>query len=186
MLRRFTLSLMFLGLCLSVFAAQDKPEKTAKSQAEEAAKATVEGKWDKLADLTHPKVVELMGGRDKMVERMTASMKDMKAKGIAFNSAKIEDAATPVAAGKELYTYVPMTLEMKVPGGTITSKSFLLGVSTDEGKTWKFVDGSGIGGNEKLLKEVLPNLPKELKLPKKEKPVFQKATDSEKKTERSR
>lgn len=183
MLRRFAMSLVFLGLSFAALAAEDKPEKTAKSQADEAAQATVKSDWGKLADLTHPKVVEMMGGRDKMVERMTASMKAMKDKGFVFNSAKVEDATTPVAAGSELYTVVPMTVEMKVPGGTVSSKSFLLGVSTDKGKTWKFVDGSGIGGNEKLLKEILPNLPATLKLPKKEKPVFQK-TDSDKKTDR--
>lgn len=62
---------------------------------------------------------------------------------------------------------------MKVPGGRATAKSFLLGISTDKGKTWTFVDGNGIG-DEKVKRKLLPNLPAEFKLPKKEKPVFRK------------
>jgi hypothetical protein len=50
----------------------------------------------------------------------------------------------------------------------------LLGISADRGKTWTFVDGSGIGNDETMKKRLLPNLPKELELPKTGKPVFYK------------
>lgn len=47
--------------------------------------------------------------------------------------------------------------------------SYLLGISPDKGKTWTFVDGSGLQ-NEKARKAVLPALPDSLKLPAKGKP----------------
>jgi hypothetical protein len=171
---RLASSLILLALCLSAGAAEDKPESVAKRKANEIAQATVKGDFDKIADFTYPKVVDQMGGREKMIGAMKIGFNEMKSRGIEFRSAKVEDALPLMAGGSEVFTVVPFTLEMKVPGGRTTMKSFLLGISADKGKTWTFLDGSGIGKDETMAKRLLPNLPKELKLPKTEKPVFQK------------
>jgi hypothetical protein len=155
-------------------AAEGKPETVAKQKASEVAQATVKGDFDKIATLTYSKVIDEMGGREKMIAAMKTGFKDLKARGIEFRSAKVESASPLVAGGTEDYTIVPFTLEMKVPGGRATTKSFLLGISADKGKTWTFVDGSGIGNDETMRKRLLPNLPKKLILPEKEKPVFHK------------
>jgi hypothetical protein len=60
---------------------------------------------------------------------------------------------------------------MTAPGGKILQKSFVIGVSGDEGKSWVFVNGDV---DIKQVKKVLPNLPDELKRPEKQKPVFKK------------
>jgi hypothetical protein len=172
---RFAASLVLLGLCVSgSLAEDDKPEQVARARADDAAQAMVKGDFGRLVDLTYPRVVELMGGRDKTIAALEAAVKKMKDGGFAFRSAKVGEASKPVAGGDELYTVVPLTLEMKVPGGTSTLNSFLLGVSRDKGKTWTFVDGSKIGDDARMTKRLLPNLPAELKLPKKEKPAFKK------------
>lgn len=171
---RLATSLILLGFCLSVSAAEDKPESVAKRQANEVAQATVKGDFEKIADLTYSRVIEEMGGREKMIGAMKTGIKDMKARGYEFRSAKVEDALPLVAGGSDVFTIVPFTLEMKVPGGRATMKSFLLGVSSNKGKTWTFVDGSGIGKDERMAKKILPNLPAELKLPKREQPVIHK------------
>ncbi|HZV07463.1 MAG TPA: hypothetical protein VE999_20430 [Gemmataceae bacterium] len=171
---RLASSLMFLAFCVPVVIAEDKPESVAKRKANEIAQATVKGDFEKIADFTYPKVVDQMGGREKMVTAMKTGYKEMKSRGIEFRSAKVEDASPLVAGGSDVYTIVPFTLEMKVPGGSATMKSFLLGISANKGTTWTFVDGSGIGKDETMTKRLLPNLPKELKLPKKEQPVFHK------------
>jgi hypothetical protein len=185
MIARCGSSLLLLVFCLTTGMADDKqpkkgtagedtPEKVAKRKANEVVQATIKSDFDKIADLTYPKVVDQMGGRKKMIDAMTTGLRDMKARGIEFTSAKIEDARPLVAGGADVYTIIPFTLEIKVPGGRATTKSYLLGISADKGKTWSFVDGSGIGNDERMAKKLLPNLPQELKLPKKEKPVFHK------------
>lgn len=183
---RLTSPLILLVFCLTAgiaddkqpkkgaIAAEDKPETVAERKANEVAQATVKSDFDKIADLTYPKVVEEMGGREKMIAAMKTGFKDMKARGFEFSSAKVEDASRLVAGGSDVYTIVPFTLEMKVPGGRATMKSYLLGISANKGKTWTFVDGAGIGNDDRKAKKLLPNLPTELKLPKKEKPVFYK------------
>lgn len=171
----FAGSLVLLGVCITYSIAADaKPEEVAKTKADEVAQATVKGDYGKLADLTYPKIVEMAGGRDKMISVVATGVRNMKERGFEFRSAKVGEASPLVPGGGDLYTVVPFTLEMKVPGGKATMKSFLLGISGDKGKTWTFVDGSKIGDDQKLTKKLLPNLPEKLKLPKKEKPVFHK------------
>lgn len=155
-------------------AADEKPEQVAKRKANEVAQATVKSDFQKVADLTYPQVIEEMGGRKKMIETMKIGLKEMELKGIKFLSAKVENASPAVADGSNLYTIVPMKLELKVPGGRFALKSYLLGISPDKGETWTFVDGSGIGSDRIKAQRILPNLPAKLHLPLKEKTVFHK------------
>jgi hypothetical protein len=161
--------------------AADKPEQMAKRQADEAIQATIDGKFSKLADLTYPKVIEMIGGKEKMIARLQTNYKDMKEQGFVFQSAKVQEPSALVAAGETVYTVVPFTLEMKVTGGLLSTKSYLLGISSNKGKSWTFVDGSGISNDEKTTRKLLPGLPAALKLPKKEPPIFHEDKPSKKK-----
>jgi hypothetical protein len=173
--RRFAGSLVVFALCAtSLLAADAKPEQVAKAKADEVAQATVKGDCGKLADLTYPTVVKMMGGRDKMIVAVETGLKNMKDKGYEFVSAKVGEASPLVRGGPEVFTVVPFILEMKVPEGKVRINSYLLGISKNKGKTWTFVDAGKIADDPKLTKKLLPNLPATLKLPKKEKPVFQK------------
>ncbi|HWG46107.1 MAG TPA: hypothetical protein VN688_25320 [Gemmataceae bacterium] len=169
----FASSLVVLGLWIPCSVATDtKPEQVAKAKAEEVLQATLKGDFGKLADLTYPKVVESLGGRDKMIAKLEASSKEMKSKGVTFRSVKVGDVLQLAPSDSHLFALLPMTLEMKIPTGTITVKSFLLGISSDKGKTWTFFNGDKM--DDEKAKKLLPSLPAKLKLPKKEKPVFRK------------
>jgi hypothetical protein len=171
------MSSLLAGLAAVVlFAAppEDKKEAAAvKEKAEEVCKLFLKGDFAKFADLTHPAVVKEAGGRDKIIELLTMKVKDLKDRGIEFVSMKVADPTDAATAGDERYVVVPYALEMKVPDGKATVKTYLLAVSSDKGKTWTFVDGAGLK-DDAMRKKVLPNLPEALKLPKDEKPVFEK------------
>lgn len=180
---RLVSALILLVFCLAAGVADDKkpkkaaadtPEKTAQRKANEVAQATVKGDFEKITDYTYPKVIDDMGGREKMIAAMRTGLKDMNTRGIIFLSAKVDDAAPVVPGGDDIYTIVPFTLEIKVPNGRLTTKSFFLGISSDKGKTWTFVDGSGISNDRLKAKTLLPNLPTKLKLPQQKKPDFHK------------
>ncbi len=154
------------------FAADPpSPKQVAKERVEELNTAVIKEDYAKVVDFTHPKIVELIGGREKMIAVMEAGTKDMKAKGFALRSVKVDEPSEPVVAGAEQYVVVPFLLEMKAPGGRLLQKAFVIGVSGDTGKTWTFVNGDLDLAKVKL---VLPKLPEDLKLPKREKPVFEK------------
>jgi hypothetical protein len=158
--------------CGAAPAAEDAPlKKAVKVKVEEINRALIKEDFAKVADLTHPRVVKLMGGRDKMIATLATGMKAMKAQGFAPRSAKVDEPSDPVAAGPDLFVVVPYQLEIKVPGGKLLQKSFVIGVSGDRGKSWSFVNGDL---DVKQVKAVLPHLPEKLKLPEKQKPVFVK------------
>ena len=168
-------AISLLALVLGCWTAQAADTATikqaVKAKTEEINKALIKGDFAKIADLTHPNAVKLLGGREKMIAVMESGIKDMKAKGFEFRSVKIYDPSDPVSAGTDLFVVVPFEMEMKIPGGKARAKSFVIGVSSDQGKSWTFVNGDL---DIKKVKQVLPNLPKELKLPEKEKPIVEK------------
>ena len=158
--------------CPAARAADDTPlKKVVKAKVEEINNALIKEDFAKIVDLTYPKVTELIGGREKMISVLKSGVQGMRANKFEFRSAKVKEPSDPVEAGSDLYIVVPFLLEMKAPGGKLLQDTFVIGVSSDRGKTWTFVNGDL---EIKIVKQVLPNLPEQLKLPKKQKPVFEK------------
>ena len=85
----------------------------------------------------------------------------------------VEAPVEVLTGGPHLFAVVPDTLKFTIPGGTLTQKSFLLAVSEDQGKTWTFIDGAGLVKIK--VRDMLPNFPKDAKLPEKQPPVIEKS-----------
>ena len=163
---------ILLVACGVAARAEDEPKSVlVKKQAGEIVAAIKKEEYAKVVDLTYPKVVELMGGREKMRAELEAGMKQLKEKGFSFKSVKVGEPGELLAEGKNTFVVVPTTTEMAAPGGKIVLESYLLGISSDGGKAWTFVDGSGIGTVEKR-ELILPKLPAKLELPAAHEPKF--------------
>ena len=132
-----------LAVLLVASLAADAPtvRRTCKADVVSMTDALIKGDFAKAIDLTHPKVIASLGGRAKAMELMAAGARQMKAGGFAFLSAAIDDPSDPVASGSDLYVVVPYTLVTKDPGGRRRQRSFVVGVSTDGGQSWKYVNG---------------------------------------------
>ena len=156
------ISTFLLLLACGVAAhAEDEPKSAVvKKKAGEIVAAIKKEEYAKVVDLTYPKVVELMGGREKMLAELEAGMKQLKEKGFSFKSVEVGEPGELMTEGKNTFAVVPTTTEMAAPGGKIVLESYLLGISSDGGKAWTFVDGSGIGTAEKR-ELILPKLPSE-------------------------
>src|ERR1700721_4511853 len=157
------------SIVLRVSADEIDVKKVAKAKAEEVQAALIKGEFGKVVDLTHPRVVELAGGKEKMIAAMTKGLKSMEEKGFSFKSCKVSDPLEPIKTGKQLYLVIPIQLEIKAPNIRFSNKGSLVGFSEDNGKSWVFVDTSP--GREKI-KEILPNIPDSLIIPKKEPPTI--------------
>jgi hypothetical protein len=145
-------------------------------QAEAISKALFDGDYAKLADATHSNVVEIMGGKEKMIEQIKDEMEKLKGMGFKLELQNVGKPHDPVIDGTTAYMVVPTTLKIKTPDSTITSDSYLLGMTTDGGKVWVFVDGAGMA-NESIKDKVFPKLPAGLKLPERKPPVVSKDKD---------
>ncbi len=141
------------------------------AKAREINQALIDGDYGKVADLTYPAVVKGIGGRAKMIATMKASTDAMKSKGISIRSVKVGEPGQRVANAHEVFVIVPITLEIRVPEGTLLKDGFVIAVSNDKGQTWSFINGDV---DREQLKKVLPTLPDALKLPDAREPVLEK------------
>lgn len=160
-----------LCLALALLApTQDDPRlKTAEEQAQKCIDATISGDVEKLADLTHPKVIEKAGGREAMIEKVRKGMADLKDQGFNFDAGTVEAPKAIREADGKAYAVVPTTINISFDKGTLKAQSYLLGVSSDDGKTWTFLDGSP---GPEAIRKLLPDIPEALELPEKKDPEF--------------
>jgi hypothetical protein len=159
-----------VGSCL--LAADADPERAAKEQARAACDALVRGDLDKFVGLTNPKLVQAMGGRDRLIELLKAGQKDMAKQGIQLLSTSIQARIELAQGGDDWFAILPYDLEMSVPQGRALVRTWLLGISPDQGKNWTFVDGGKL--NADAVKRLFPNFPDKLTLPAKQQPQFER------------
>jgi hypothetical protein len=159
-----------LALAALLTSQADDRIATAHEQASRCAEAVITGEFETVVDLTHPKIIGMLGGREKMIATMKEGLEGLKKRGITMKESKAEKPEKLAKSGDSLYCVVPTTNVIEVPQGTLTSKAFLVGLSSDEGKTWTFIDGAP--GAEKI-RELFPDIPAELKLPEREKPTLE-------------
>lgn len=170
---QFARNALVVLLCSGWCATADETDikKTAKSLCTEISTATLKSDFKKIVELTHPKLVEKMGGEEKAIKAMAAGFEQIKKAGVSVKSIDVGEPSNVVASKEELYLYVPLLIEMASTQGKLRQKSFVVGVSLDKGKSWLFVNGDL---DMDTVKEILPNLPETLKLPERQQPLIEK------------
>jgi hypothetical protein len=160
-MNRPALIALVAALAGSCAARARDPAAAAQKQATEMYQAFLRGDLDKFVDFTHPKIVELSGGREKMLAGIKKFFVDSKAHGLSVRSATVSAARQVARSGaKGVQAILPSELVFTTPEGELRQPSFLLGLSTDDGKTWKFVDTARVGGDavRKMFPECSPSL----------------------------
>src|SRR5262245_33153421 len=176
--RRDQVCLLALSLLVSLACKSAPKPLSASSAAEKYPKLPVRAKeladalgrkdYEKVVDLTYPKVIEIGGGRDKLLAAMTSELKSMEAEGVEIISSTPSSPSQFYQDATGIYAVVPMTSKFKAKDGTFQVEGSLIAISTDAGQNWTFVDATGKEQTE--LKKILPNLDK-LKLPPEKEPV---------------
>lgn len=154
--------------------AEKDAEKVLREQAQAICDATVKGEWEKMADLTHPRVVEGMGGREKFLANVARLPGELRASKLKFVDCQCGPPSDIVTHKGTMYAVVNAPQKFRTDDGkTFLGAGSLIGVSTDGGRLWKFVGGSGTkDADRNELKKVLPDLPDSLVLPKGHLPIL--------------
>lgn len=139
------------------------------TQAQEVNDAFRRRDFGRMVDLTYPKVIQAAGGRDKMVSALTKGMKEMEAEGVVVLSSTAGAPTQIVHASGSIYAVVPTTLKVKAQDGVFQTESSMIGISSDNGATWTFIDAGGKDQNQ--LKSLLPEAANKLNLPPEKQPV---------------
>jgi hypothetical protein len=150
--------------CGGLLAAEPDKKAVVKKAAEAVGEATRKGDVEGIVAGTYEPVIALGGGREQTIQLLRDTLKLFKI--LDFT---VGEPSEFHAGAKNLYVIVPTTMKIEIENTKLSGKSFLLGISSDDGATWKFVDGQGISDEEER-KKLLPDLPATIKLPEPEEP----------------
>jgi hypothetical protein len=185
-LTRFAGSMSLALLLLTIACGKREPEKTAAvstpspaataenypslvAQAQEVNDAFRRRDFGRMVDLTYPKVIEAAGGRDKMIASLAKGLQEMEADGVTVLSSTAEAPIQIVHVSDWIYAVVPTTLKVKAQAGTFKTESSMVGISSDHGANWTFIDAGG--KDHKQLLSILPAPADGLKLPADKEPL---------------
>lgn len=175
--QRFILCALLISLTAVVAAGQARLSAAAaaqlKAQADECAQAFVKGDFARLADYTHPKLLEKVGGRNQLIAFLQKGVAEMKAQGFETLSYDNDAPTQVLTVGRMIYAVVPGKLRSRTPGGVMVSETFMIGISADGGKSWKFVGGNT--ADPARLKMLFPAAAGKLRLPAEKPPVLETA-----------
>ena len=165
--RHVVVPLLFVSLLSAVAGAQEQLGEAAarqlQAQAEGCGRAFIEGDFERLADCTLPKLVELIGGREKMIEVVRKDVAEMKAEGFEPLSQTHSAPTQVLRVGSQTYAVLPIKFKMRTSKEILASDSFMIGVSGDGGQNWKFLSADST--DEARMKLLLPDVAGKLKLP---------------------
>lgn len=162
------LAITLIAVCATSALADDK-DKLARIQAtaDVLGKAVFKGDYSTVADHTYPKLLDFAGGRDATIAMMKSVLEDTRKAGVALTGYTVGVPGKIYSGNGKEFVVVPTELTMSAPNAKVFCKSYLLGISTDAGKTWTFLDGFSGFDDEQIRGKVLPQLPPGLELPKK-------------------
>ena len=126
--------------------------------------------YNSFTKFTYPKLIEMMGGKEKMIEQISKEFKKMNADGFDFINITFGNSSEIITTNNELQSTLPQNIEMKVPGGRLVSQSTLIAISNNGGKNWCFIDSSG--KDIQAMKRIFSNLSEKLVIPQQDKPTF--------------
>ena len=139
------------------------------AQAQEVNDAFRRRDFAKMLDMTYPKVVEAAGGRDRMLSSFTREMKEMEAEGVVVLSSTAGFPTQIIHVSGSIYAVLPTTLKVKARDGIFQTEGSMIGISSDGGKNWTFIDAGG--KDQKELRSILPDVVDKLNLPPEKQPV---------------
>ncbi len=141
-----------------------------KEEAEMMGQFLIKKDYNSFTKFTYPKLIEMMGGKEKMIEQISKEFKKMNADGFDFINITFGNSSEIITTNNELQSTLPQNIEMKVPGGRLVSQSTLIAISNNGGKNWCFIDSSG--KDILTMKRTFSNLSEKLVIPQQDKPLF--------------
>lgn len=163
-------AVMLISLCSY---AQDDAAliKTMLEQANEMGKKFIAKDYVGFLKYSHPAVIKVMGGEEKMTADTVKELQSLEKEGITFLNVKFGIPSKIIRVDAELQCTLPEIIEMQVTGGKLTATTTMIAVSQDNGKNWYFIDAAG--NNTDNMRLLIPTLSNELYIPMPQDPSFE-------------
>jgi len=158
-------------MSVALVQAADDPTVEIRAQFVQASQAVIKGDADAILDSTYPGLIDRVGGRAEMRAKVIESLIDLRHRKLSVQRTEVVSISQPVEAGEELHSVVRAKRVMQGPGGRQIQDTFVIAVSSDQGKSWTFVDGQQLTPQHILA--LFPNYNKALVLPRTAPPVME-------------
>jgi hypothetical protein len=140
------------------------PGEAALEAAQTCARAFLAKQPEAAVDCMADEAVGSVGGRELLVNLLHTASAVMKAKGIVIEAVDLEPPTRVASAGGKMFAVIRERIMLKMPDGHVRTNGYLLGVSADDGASWKFVDGNALQKSGTVSK-LFPVFPPDLELP---------------------
>ncbi len=160
-LRICTLTLCLLALSAAP-ASCDEITDHIRSGYEALATAMQAGDYAAIVEATHPRLLQLMGGRENMAQILETEVARLAMQGYRIERREIVAISAPVKGYAALYAVIKTRVELSTPEGPVRQGTYSLAISEDKGRTWKYLDAGEM--DEAQLRMILPGLPSTFKL----------------------
>jgi len=152
-------------------------ERTTRNEVEKAIYASADSMmlafkkqdWNTFAAFTHPAMVQVMGGTENLAQLAKQQMTGLA--DTVVKRAEVDSILQVVTVDNELQCLVKQTMVFEQDGNRITSTSYLVGESLNEGKSWTFFDASNEGKIKPI--DIKPNLSTQFNIPRKQQQTTQ-------------
>lgn len=129
-----------------------------------------DGDIETYSKYVYPKLLEFFGGATKFVEFLKNGIEEMAAQGVTWESGRASAPDKIFKAGSQLHALFKLDQIMAVPGGKLYVPGHVLGISSDNGKNWTFLDADKL--TPEILRKILPKTHPKMKIPPKVDGVF--------------
>jgi hypothetical protein len=120
------------------------------------------GQAEPSLDLTHPKIIAMMGGREAAERTMAGVIAKIQAASMKLESLVIAPEPVFYQGTKHLHVIVESTIIISFPMHRVESRAFRLGILQDGG--WRFAEGSRL--TPAMMTDLFPDFPPGIELPK--------------------
>lgn len=162
-MRTLLLNLSLITLTLISRAQAPHAADSLETQANRMVKGLLTGDYTTFIHYIHPKVIQISGGPDVLRQGIQQMTRQFSAAGLSFELIKIDSVSAIVKADLTYQATVRQHTTMKTQEGRMVATTTLIGMSSDNGLHWRFVDT-----NNKTMEQVrqlLPNVSEKLTIP---------------------
>ena len=165
-MKRFVFAVAMMVCAVSAFAqnvSKEEAMKNLKTQSNDMMAAFKEKNIDKFIEYSHPQFLTMVGGKEEFKKGLQGMMDQFAAAGVEIKKMEVGEPTPIIVLENELQSSMVQNVEVHLPDGqTQTNESTLIAQSTDGGKSWVFVDASGVTRDQ--VKMFIPNLSDDIKI----------------------
>lgn len=126
--------------------------------------AAFDGDVDVVLEYTHPKIIEMLGGREKAKEDFQPKVARHKSLGMKVDSLTFPNTPTFLKSDTNEFVVVPTLILVSANGQKVEALNYQVGTRKIGTSKWTYIEGSRL--KQQNVRDFLPDFPADYEFPK--------------------